>query len=366
LNRIDVIISAIDPDEDYVYYSSESNVPEFSLPDLTPLSVFIINGSFIGYHNITIIATDQEESDKQVLRLLVDRIIEPNATLSNPYGNSFYSREDPFFLNATKSKNSLDQYADYLFTWFDYDPNINPNGTFLIETEHYCVAVQTGEECSEAQIDIETITDYTNVPEDFLILKVDLFYTELSQKELTEFNLIEKECIPYRADSDPYPYHTTENPFMANHSCCLGNINNPETWQLASTNVVCHEEPTCFGVTTGLKKRLRQIHCSGERGNICNGHVGYADSDICGCNEAAAECDNVKAYRLKNGQGWCYGNEGCKKFCDSAVVDNGNGIVDSGDSCGCLGKSGDKCDENFDGSFDGECTLIGSCTEVLL
>ncbi|MBW2965807.1 hypothetical protein KY342_01745 [Candidatus Woesearchaeota archaeon] len=360
LNEIVASIDATDPDEDFVYYSTESDEPEFSLTDIAPLSTFVINDSFIGYHNVTVIATDQDESDKQTVRLLVDRPLKPNATFYNPYGNSFYSIEDPFFFNATISEESLDPFADYIYMWFEY------GGTYELETEHPCIIIPTGEECSEAQINIEDITGYAELP-GTVSLKADLYYTELSQKEFADFKITKKQCVPYRADSDPYPYHTTADPFMANHSCCLGDINNPETWKLADTNVVCHEDFICVGAV-GLKKRIRQVHCSGDRGNICDGSPPrYTDSDMCGCNAAeGGSCDGVKAFGLKNGEGWCYGNEGCEEFCESAVVDtNRNTQLDQGDACGC----GDfdstyKCDENFDGIFNGDCTIIGSCTEV--
>ena len=84
------------------------------------------------------------------------------------------------------------------------------------------------------------------------------------------------ECIPYRNNSHPYPYPYHNNrsgggyysvgdpgylsdPFKANHTCCLGDLNNFSSWRLADSSVRCSPpgEP--------------DIRCGFGRGNACLG-----------------------------------------------------------------------------------------------
>lgn len=83
---------------------------------------------------------------------------------------------------------------------------------------------------------------------------------------LAELPVIVKPCLPHRNSNNPYPYpfendklvgsppptfYTSSSPyfldrsnnpfaaFLANHTCCLGNVSDPDTWKVANSSVVC-------------------------------------------------------------------------------------------------------------------------------
>jgi hypothetical protein len=378
LDQININPSAIDPDEDPVFYSSNSNIADLNYPNFnSTLNLsYKVNESDIGFHNITVTATDFNFSDldRQEIRLLVDRPLRPNATLFNLYGGNtshIYSKEDPFFLNATPSTESLDPFAAYTFFWND----VYQQEMFMVRTNYNCTVLPTGEDCSDYEINIENITEYdaknylpitgTN-PKDIL-LTANLSYSELSQEKSATIPVVRKECIPYRSDSvPPYPYNgfdpTDIRAFSGDHACC----NDDGT--IRGTDTICHRKFNCEGVA-GLKKRIWQANCSGTRGNICDGNETDAGiSDICGCGAAkGTSCDGIKAFGLNSGQGWCYdeAKEGCR-FCDKEIVDIASKtdantqvlLIDSSFECGCGSGGADNgkpCDANADGLFKGKC-----------
>ncbi len=360
LKEVYVAANATDADEDRVIYFSQSNTISMNQA-ADNIFNYTVSETDIGYHNITIIATDGEiqDLDRQKMRLLVDRILEPKTNLINFYGGAVYSKEDPFFLNATSTNETLDPFATYTFVWYDDVSTAGIIGGFILRTNSSCTVLPTGEDCSNYEFNIENMTDYEYLMlgTGTLNLNTNLIYTELSQMNDKIFSIERKDCVPYRnPNSAAYPYNITDA-FFSDHTCCSGEMNNSNTWQLAGTNVICHEEYTCTGVT-GPKKKTRQRHCSGNRGNICDGNWTFgAISDICGCGDSATACNNVKANDFANGV-WCYGDlEGCGTACtigifSEAVDTDNNGIADD---CGCLGNVGAPCDGDFNGDFEGNC-----------
>ena len=79
-----------------------------------------------------------------------------------------------------------------------------------------------------------------------------------------------------------------------------------------------------------------------------------------GC-DAPFECDDQNPYSTMEDIGWCYGNGGCQNFCDSYIRDGtSTGNPYSGEpenSCGGCSPAttGQRCDSNFDGVWDGVC-----------
>jgi len=118
------------------------------------------------------------------------------------------------------------------------------------------------------------------------------------------------ECLPHRSFSPAYPYHTID-PFMANHSCCFGDPNDPlqVDWGtiLPSSNLCynaiefgCVEDTgfrtyaeftqdlcsdpdvTCLetqpsnetdGIANDIYRRSFSRNCDGTRGNTCTGDM---------------------------------------------------------------------------------------------
>ncbi|MBW2981362.1 hypothetical protein KY343_00650 [Candidatus Woesearchaeota archaeon] len=377
LYNLNITPRAVDPDEDTVFYSSQcSTIPNLTQTNIQHMINYNVTMDDVGLHNLTIAATDLNLSDKQEIRLLVDKPLTPNAAVYNICGgntSNIYSREDPFFLNATPSVETLDPFASYSFFWADV---VSPQNMFVLRTDDSCVVLPLGIKCEEAiaNLNIVNITDYNannylpildSNPRN-LFLRVNLSYSELSQLEDTNILIIRKDCIPYRSDTIPI-YNpssnadpTNINVFFGDHSCCLGDINDdPSTWELADNTVVCDQEFSCAGVT-GVRKKIKQRYCSGNRGNICDGAVVDTGiiSDICGCNMDGHLCINRKANGFTSGV-WCYGTpEGCGTACTAgglreAVDSNGDGVADD---CGCSGHKDFPCDGDFDGIFEGKCS----------
>ncbi len=56
------------------------------------------------------------------------------------------------------------------------------------------------------------------------------------------------DCIPYRSDTPSYPFNLVRtlndkrniNPYFSNHTCCLGDISNPLTWEYKTPESECY------------------------------------------------------------------------------------------------------------------------------
>jgi hypothetical protein len=149
-----------------------------------------------------------------------------------------------------------------------------------------------------------------------LSLSIDLYYSEISQQNSTVFQIERKQCIPYKSDIPPYPYNNIDpantSVFFGDHSCCLGNISNPDTWQLADNNTICYSRVGC-SVNRYLMQEITQ-YCSGNRGNICDGNkIGVTrccNANDCSDCQANPRCE--KPFGPAVGGGYCYGTEGCE------------------------------------------------------
>lgn len=211
--------------------------------------------------------------------------------------------------------------------------------------------------------------------------------------------------------------HAT-NPFLATHSCCTDN------WEYVEKNdkdnpCFVNPEPGCYGQlkdegdqtlfnqqNNNLKGYVweEQVRlCSGNRGNICDGDSNnklYNNRLWCGIQEKNEctksmenKCENKQAFSLIENQGVCWGTMGCERLCSDPIAYLGRerNIPDINTkateiflqtgfnpttaqafefSCGCPrsqepGDSDDftnvRCDDNWDGNFDGLCTLSGRC-----
>lgn len=250
-----------------------------------------------------------------------------------------------------------------------------------------------------------------------------------------EVDVVVRECIPHYNPEHPfaYPYQeykfglnddgTTDfenfqgketiNPFLATHSCCSPNF---EAYTEGDEDNPCfvNPKPDCYGGIIGYTLKgtvpsggyvLEQQErlCSGKRGNVCDGDVNYSlwnDDLVCGANSLSLPGCNGISLRCEGGlawgyqptindymkAGWCYGEMGCSKFCQSEVVYTGLGsppsskeeiniwarekqITNDDDlafyyQCGCSGAPDNaRCDSNFDGVFGGVCPAGAACTE---
>jgi hypothetical protein len=384
-NPFTVIPNAEDPDEDIVKFSFDGY---FGASDGIALPITTI-GLLPGYYNQTVSVTDSALEDSQQVRILIEPQLKTEFTISNDYTNipgEIISSEDPFYAQATIETPSLDPSATYTYIWQAGD---------YIETKNYCSILPGYSECSQSKPSITTINRQLNL-QSLTSIQLDTVveYNGINQKASTSKNVQVVPCYPYRNSEDPspYPYNINEDPYLSDHTCCLGDISaDPSSWRLAAKNeIVCSTIPnfeaSCQGGYT-LSRRAKSIGCDGIRGNTClelddGSNIRLSEwksTNICGFNEIEYQCakipdtcQGINPFSLRLNAGWCHGDEGCSNFCPrgTPIVDvNNNGVADEGDACGCFGFEGNSCDEHADNSFGGICKSnfgIASCSDIFL
>lgn len=307
--------------------------------------------------------------DWQRIRLFVDQEIQPNFTINSypAVKEGVVTVEDPVIWNANLSKISLAPGTRHSYYWEYWGPEDEFGSNleyFEIEKETDCLAVPGLGNCSAIDYDIENIEgkNLSLTGQAKVFLELTAYYSNRTQKAEIVLPIEVKECMPVRNSSPPWPYNTSD-PYLADHSCCLGNLNNPDSWRLANSSTICHRYTESCNANHSSTVWVVDHYCDGKRGNICGGNKSILK--ICGniskgCNPDS-NCQGVLAYGYKPGSGWCYGGEGCSNFCQSPVVDTDND--GKGDKCGCtfVLNRGDPCDADFNGKFEGNCTFGGSC-----
>ena len=249
----------------------------------------------------------------------------------------------------------------------------------------------------------------------------------LDDEKIVEKKVVVTQCIPHQDQKHPYafPYHKYEfgvkadgstdfsqyipgsendnsksfNPFQATHSCCIGNLNNPGSWEVQPAGRDCFVNPTrdCYNTPKFIVEEEYAV-CDGVRGNVCGSdkEYRYPNNELrCGKNDGSnpsceaipLACEGQKAFGYvqdpnKGEKGWCSGAMGCQNFCSTDVVyipasadslpvpnlndvniaqlANENHLMDLSSvfSCGCNDYSeGFPCDGNFNGKFAGRCNL---------
>ena len=316
----EIIPKAADPDGDTVLVAPK----------------IILNTSTAGIRTVKVTAmqSDGRYSDEQDVRVLVDHkllVVINNSNRFDDVDNDYASIEDSYYLNGYVLNETLDPYAAYSYNWYIGDEVFR--NTMLM--------FNPGE---------------LEQPGFSVVFKVDLHYTNYSTSHSTRKTIEVKECLPHET-----------------HKCCT------EEFTFAGTDVVCYtkEDRYCKDKGTLFWVNETPRYCSGTTGKTCEGEWGKVleprKTNICGVrgkegcsNKITTECQEWVAYLVKNineTQGWCYGETGCEKFCedkwygDYEVVDaNDNGIIDSGDVCGCASEyNGLRCDGDFDGKWEGIC-----------
>lgn len=278
----------------------------------------------VGYHDMQVFVYDKSGLyDFQNIKVLVDS--KPKSVLEfyNKYlypgiPQNFGSIEDPFVINASKTEDALNKgsllYHFSIFdpadssVVFDFGPDRRDSYTFpLIDTGisgilpelfdkegTYRITVEVNKEAGDPEI-MSSSTEYVSVAK----------------------------CIPHRSNSAPYPFNALNdkirdglvyepNDYLGNHSCCLGNIDEPASWELAQSSRTCYhlEDYGCRADFVGSSKEtvipssitgtitpvdpvgqkndgditddiyVRRIErkCSGLRGNMCDGR--FTDKSV--------------------------------------------------------------------------------------
>ncbi len=420
---------------------------------------FLVSAPAPGRYILRATANDEflkeKLQDKQDVRVLVDNPIETSLDIYHNYGNlmkkvpgsgtALVSPEDPINVDVRFPKKSLTgipgtfdfsltiggvqkvfsglipppdkQIAGIPRTFtFPYDSTKQPNLIKTItDSSQFAYSLVTTEDLKELEEQEEPGT---------LVLDYSLNYcgNNLQTSQSTAAIAVVP-CLPQRNEKHPfpYPYHNYLDKnkdgiadasasgidelagpyalFEANHTCCLGEPDKPETWRIAQPedNIACFKKNVdeneawgCFGEAdyngvdgTGylLEKRITEVHyCGSPRGNTCdekNPKFVSLPQKVCGnsnkyksCNLVAKECkDKIPFFK---GDGfWCHGAAGCgenKNACKTEIITNvkGLGFANLNDkqyACGCDSEQfGDASNKGND-CWNLEENKVGTCQQ---
>jgi hypothetical protein len=184
-------------------------------------SEILLSHNDIGIHNITVYANDSNLADYQSIRILVDAFLKAEFMGNNLYSDiddSHASIEDPYLLNVTSKTILVDPTTRYIYTWI-----ASFEGLLKNKGEISCLQLPTKTQCFEVDASIDNMIGpfsiYSAEPETIgLIVEA---YGLTNQSASAHYNITVHECLPHRnAASLPYPFHNTDNPFQADHTCC--------------------------------------------------------------------------------------------------------------------------------------------------
>lgn len=274
----------------------------------------------IGPHNFSVIVMDPGFlADYQVVRLMVDDELNADASMSRSIFNElndrypdsrFTSVEDPFILDATATEDQI-RTGEITYEWIDF----SENPSLLVETTNDTFHFpDKSENLYDNITEIDTYR-FANFSDNLHFLRLTAKsqgITGISASAQSVVELEVYECIPHRNSRVKiFPYNGEENPYLADHTCCNGGLDdkesNPEWGIVKGTDAVCYSEVVNLrandeisesdlerycgksGVVCDLSAEIPEInvhdltvrndvtklvikrHCDGNRGNVCLG-----------------------------------------------------------------------------------------------
>ncbi len=317
--------TAFDPDESYLVYDyinwrddkltqSQIYISPRPYECIHPFSgerearrctTYKLNNLDVGEHVVTIRPKDPETLfDYQDINLLVDDIPKIEIETDNNYmyiPNLITSTEDLFIVDASRSSDQYPNPVKLLFSLFKkVDNNIE---TIYLETSNPILEIPRKKNDKE----IENIKDKgfklpLGVKKQTQTLILDLknkANTPLDNTAVKKIDIEVWQCLPHRnANSPPYPFHTIEDPFKADHTCCkldgsyestsktcynlvdygcLGDFTNPSSEHYDPGNLrtkgkqpLVSYNPSGRDDSADKYKRTLITKCSGNRGNTCD------------------------------------------------------------------------------------------------
>ena len=372
---------AEDPDEDAVSYEFKS---DFGIGVGNRFSTAVPDA---GYYSVVMSATDGSLGDWQDVRILADPQLHSDFVIDNGYADvpdNFLSIEDPFFLDASAAKKTLDPYATYSFTYsfFSAVPQT---------TSEVCSIVPGYGHCEPGfydfgSISIDNLNNGISLGAQEITLLTRLAYNGFEQSDSANQQIEVTECLPHRnPGTAPYPYNNEDvsslypnnpelNPFQADHMCCTNDFT------IAGQDTACYTLEQCGHPAKTLLSR-RSRYCSGDSGNTCEGDwsADWDNLNRCGfngrneCSEIADGCQGYIPYITREGLGWCNGPTGCEQlgcgrvpiigalfgFEIGGIDSDSSGLNSPQDYCGCTEADVDNqraCIK--DGSVTGVCSEL--------
>jgi hypothetical protein len=205
----------------------------------------------IGPHNVTVNVSDPEGLfDYQVVRIFVNDVPLADVQIDNMFSDiddRYASIEDPIKLDASGTANLYGENTAYIFEDLTEEPNIKLN------TQKSVVFIP-----DETEITAMSSAPLSILGEHKIRLTVYDNLYQASGVGIAEKNITVLPCLPHRSSDPPFPYNKNkEDPYQADHTCCLGDLNDPETWDYAPRGTLCYDDGNI------------KAYCSGLRGNVC-------------------------------------------------------------------------------------------------
>ncbi len=440
LGSIDITAGSLDPDETEPKNTIVADLSSgLVTEDKTNQDHFLVSNPKAGQYLLKATASDGELNDFQDVRVLVDNPITATLTVKHNYegelytktddGTALVSAEDPISVEVVLPKPSLTNIPPEIhFKYISNEQEVNLDT--LVNTVQsslkypFTFPFQLPSDNKQAITSINDASIFQFHPFGLIpapaavVLTLDytINYCEKQKQTGTSTaSVYVVPCLPYRNLDHPFPYpnqdlvdtdrdglpdrksdgelvHIPLDPFLANHTCCIGDPDAPAVWSIAQPDnrIACFRDKVdeeealgCFETkdhSAGYlleKKVLTVTYCDGTRGNTCEGEPDFEfDSsyeNICGrsgltdCKKIDSLCAGKKPWSRGDGY-WCNGNVGCGKeekdkttACTSEIVTNVDGLgFDNVNEdtkaqyfCGCK-KADDNC-------LDLKTGLVGVC-----
>ncbi len=342
-------------------------------------------GQELGIHNITIRIGDSEFSDWQLVRILVDDVLQASGKINTTYSDincpGCLSFEDPATLKADLME-LFNPGINYLFRWriipspVIYGPDVLDTVIFPLQ--------YTIKDIQSQLLPIYGGALPTNPP-----YTTEQFELEVTGggATVTDVNSIDiYQCLPHRNPSPSYPYHTTSDPFEANHTCCdkVGSPGSANWGIIRSSSVVCFDANTTYAIPSRFNSS-RYFNNDFDNGTAPSGfspkYYDKQNSDITGSITNSQYENDVFSRSFKRK---CDGNRGniCTGDADeerrqvAECSDNNRGtggqyrcsgplfLTEENNSFGCMNYSAGTTFEFLEsGAGNGLCNTTQKCTD---
>lgn len=243
---------------------------------------YTTNATDIGFHNVTVYVYDLEGlQDYQRLTILVFDKPEANITYIPPYPgmpDNVTSIEDVLRLEGDIKHSSFindptTQVNSVTYNWTIY----NDSGDLVKNSTQQNITIPNSTQTNNILIQLIEKLNFTNTGRHLVRLQVEAEYNfnngeiEIASDHF-EMNLTVKACIPHRNTTQIYPYGTSNNPFLNNHTCCAGDIDNASTYTLQDSNFVCFQQDW-YGEYNKLKDKANELNKTNELENYTGSSI---------------------------------------------------------------------------------------------
>ncbi len=376
---------------------------------------YTTNSSDLGFHNTTIYVQDESGlTDYQTINILVFDLPRANLTIPTLYPgmpDNTLTIEDPINISGDGSQASL--LGGGTITGYLWRATYIFGSSIILAFENKTTVNYLT--IPFDQYNIKTIKELnlSNATPHQISLIVEQYMPALgttvsSLPVIQDINV--SACAPHRNSTNPnaFPYNLGSNPFYANHSCCIGNIGDFNSYQLATSTSSCFTG-TAYGEFNTLLSKATQDYtaadklsgysasgtitpapasypsggdkndiykmtftrnCDGKRGNICAGDMTRTITLSLAC--ASAPINGVNELCVGPPETYQNNTLSCVNYPQGQTFEttfgSGTGICNTQPICSNMGLNGygatggkNLCTATCDGSGQCDGTLAANC-----